>query len=192
MFKIDQINDAIRIARLDLAAFAAENKVDKKRDAETEGIKYLLNKLFREREAKLAYTENKKPYLEGETTHISISHSHDKLVIIANAKESTGIDVELVREKVKNIQHKFLNDDELLFANQNAETLTTLWAAKEAIYKAYGLKEVDFKKNIFIEEFNQNENNFFGKIELPNFKKRYLLTREKTENYILVYILNEV
>jgi len=54
------------------------------------------------------------------------------------------------------------------------------------------MKELDFKKNILIENYTETENNFFGKIDLPKFKRRFLLTRQKLENYILVYILNEV
>jgi 4'-phosphopantetheinyl transferase len=41
--------------------------------------------------------------------HISISHSHDKLAIIVNEKEATGIDIELIRDKVLKIKHKFLS-----------------------------------------------------------------------------------
>ena len=192
MFKIEQINDNIRIAGLDLTAFAAEQALTKKRDIEKAGIEFLLNKLLAGKTFNLKYNENNKPFLEGENLHLSISHSHDKLAIILNSKECTGIDVELIREKIKNIANKFLNENEIIFANENVELLTTLWAAKEALYKVYGLKELDFRKNIFIEKFDMAQNNFFGKIELPNFKKRYLLSKAKTENYILVYILNEV
>jgi phosphopantetheinyl transferase len=192
MFKLDKISNSITIARLDLAAFSAEQSIEQKREIETQGTRLLLNKLFEGSPVELKYTENKKPYLEGQNTHISISHSHDKLVIIANTTQSTGIDIELIRDKVRNIQHKFLNEQELVFAKEDVETLTTLWAAKEAIYKAYGLKEVDFKKHICIEPYDKCENNFFGKIDLPNFKKRYLLNKQKQDNYILVYILSEV
>ncbi len=192
MFIIDTINESITLGRLDLAAFSAENNIKEKRELEQEGTRQLLNKMFNGTNVLLKYTQYNKPYLEGNNSHISISHSHDKLVIIANTKESTGVDVELVRDKVKNIQHKFLSENEIIFANENTEVLTILWAAKECIYKAYGLKEVDFKKHIFIENFKVENSNFFGRIDLPNFKKRYLLTFQKQENYILVYILSEV
>ena len=192
MLKIDTINEAVRIGQLDLQAFGEEQSIVVKRDIETAGTRFLLNKLFEGKSPELAYTETKKPYLKNDHTRISISHSYDKLVIIANTKEETGVDIELIREKVKNIQHKFLCKSELTFANGDLEKLTTLWAAKEAIYKIYGVKELDFKKNILIENYTETENNFFGKIDLPKFKRRFLLTRQKLENYILVYILNEV
>ena len=152
----------------------------------------MLNKLFEGRGVSLQYTPHKKPYLEGETERISISHSHDKLVIIVNSEQNTGVDVELLRDKIKNIKHKYLNEAELLFSGEKVDLLTILWAAKESIYKAYGLKEVEFKENIFIEPFNADENNFYGRMDLPNFKKRYLMHYKRIDNYILVYILSEV
>jgi len=152
----------------------------------------LLKILFDGKKPSLAYTASNKPYLEGEKTQISISHSHDKLVILANTEQSTGVDIELIRDKIVNIKHKFLNTHELNFAGNDLELLTVLWAAKECIYKAYGLKDVEFNKHIYIDSFNSDENNFYGRMDLPNFKKRYLLHRKKIENYILVYILSEV
>ena len=87
----------------------------------------------------------------------------DKLAIIINISENTGIDIELVRDKVLKIQHKFLNKKELLFAKDNVEKLITIWAAKEAMYKVYGLKELDFITNLFVEDFDGAI--IFGKIE---------------------------
>lgn len=191
MFKIDKISDNISLGMLDLALFNTENKLEK-RELEKSGIQYLLKKLFNDKQVNLEYTAHNKPFLAGENLHISISHSHDRLVIIVNQNESTGVDIELLRDKVKNIQHKFLNAAELSFANNDTEKLTVLWAAKEAIYKAYGLKEVEFKENISIEPYKENENTFFGSINARGFKRKYLLSRQKTDDYILVFILNEI
>lgn len=175
-----------------MGAFSLKQGLQNKRDLEKNGIQFLLNILLENKPYKLEYTPTKKPYLANENRHISISHSHDKLVILVNEKESTGVDIELLREKVKNIQHKFLCDEEIKFAAEETDKLITLWAAKEAIYKAYGLKEVVFNENMFIEKYNEKDTHFFGTIEMPGFKKRYELVREKTDSYILVYILREV
>lgn len=192
MININSINDNLRLGMLDLEAFAAEQNITVKRETEKKATLFLLKKLFPENDPQLEYDEQRKPFLAGLNTHISISHSHDKLAILINSKESTGVDVELIREKVKNIQHKFLCSDELVFAAENEVTLTILWAAKEAIYKAYGLRGVDFSKHIFIEPFDLNEDLFYGRLEINEIKKKYLLKKEKPDNYILVYILNEV
>lgn len=163
-----------------------------KRDLEKKGTLEVLAKLYPGKAVKLCYTPENKPYLQGVNEHISISHSHDKLVVLANAKESTGVDIELIRDKVINIRHKFLNQQELEFAGEDTELLITCWAAKEAMYKAYGLKEVDFAMHLSIETGSISDEVFYGSMDLPSFKKRYRMKRQKIDNYILVYILGEV
>jgi phosphopantetheinyl transferase len=177
---------------LDFAAFSASQPMLLKRDLEKKGTLEVLGKMYPGKPVKVCYTSENKPYLEDISEHISISHSHDKLVVLANAKESTGVDIELIRDKVINVRHKFLNEQEFEFAGSNVEALITLWAAKEAIYKAYGLKEVDFAKHLYIETNTFNETSFYGKLDLPGLKKRYQMKREKIDNYILVYIISEV
>ncbi|MDO9000324.1 MAG: 4'-phosphopantetheinyl transferase superfamily protein [Bacteroidota bacterium] len=136
------------------------------------------------------YTAVGKPFLKGRAEHISISHSHDKLAVIINEKESTGVDIELIRDKVLKIQHKFLNRAELEFAKDDIEKLITIWAAKEALYKVYGLKELDFIADLFVEEFDGSV--IFGKIEKGTFKGHYKLISENLDGYKLVYVLNEI
>ncbi|MBA3663458.1 MAG: 4-phosphopantetheinyl transferase family protein [Bacteroidetes bacterium] len=177
---------------LDLEAFCRDHDIIKKREGEQRATELLLKNLFPQQEVILNYSAEGKPFLSLSSAHISISHSHDKLVIMLNEKESTGVDVELIRDKVKNIRHKFLCEEELEFAGNNTETLTVLWAAKEAVYKAYGLKGVDFCANIFIEPFDEGGDLFYGSLHMNNKKTRYLLKKEKHGDYILVYILNEV
>lgn len=180
------------LGTLDLRAFSTGAGAQSKRDTERNGILFLLNKLFGGQPVQYGYSPEGKPYLKDRNAHISVSHSHDKLAILVNEKESTGVDIELIRDKVVNVKHKFLCEAEQQFTGNDIEKLTTLWAAKEAIYKAYGLKGVDFKENMFVEAYNEANTDFYGRIEMPGFKKKYILCREKTDNYILVYIAGEV
>lgn len=184
------INNDISIGLLDLKAFSKDENTVLKRELEKAGTHFLLRHLLKTDRFELAYTKENKPFLKGRREHLSISHSHDKLVIILNKKENTGIDIELIRDKVKNIQHKFLNETEILFAGNDVDKLITLWAAKESLYKVYGLKEVDFSKNLFVEEFNGTE--ISGRIELKKLKKNYRLIQENIGEYKMVYVLNEI
>lgn len=177
---------------LDVRAFSTNAGFSLKRESEKEGTKLLLKNLFPEKDIHLDYTPNKKPFLRNDKAHISISHSHDQLVILVNTQEQTGVDVELIREKVKNIQHKFLSEEEIKWAGDNVELLTILWAAKEAIFKVDGFANVSFSCQIAIEKFNMDGHEFYGNIVMENHKKRYLLKREKHGNYVLVYVLHEV
>ena len=190
MINIRKISPTISIGILDLKVFGQEHLNLLKRDLEKTGSLFLLGELLKTNEFELAYTSANKPFLKGRTEHISISHSHDKLAIIIDQNQNTGIDIELMRDKVKKIQHKFLNPAELAFARDHIERLITIWGAKEALYKLYGLKEVDFIKNLFIEDFDSDD--IFGKIDIGSFKKRYKLRSENLDGYKLVYVLNEL
>lgn len=192
MINIRNITGNLRLGELDFRAFSLQNEDLPKRELERKGTRFLLENLFPGRAVTMSYTPNNKPFLVGLSEHISVSHSHDKLVVLVNTVESTGVDVELIRDKVINIRHKYLNADELRCAGENIELLITLWAAKEAIYKAYGLKEVDFARHMSIETETLSGENFYGRLHLPHLSRRYSLKREKLDNYILVYILNEV
>lgn len=190
MIELREISKTIHIGLLDLKAFAAENSFISKREIEKAGTSELLKHLLNSDNNLLEYSAENKPYLKGRKEHISISHSHDKLVIIINSEENTGIDIELIRDKVLNIQQKFLNEQELRFANNDIEKLVTLWAAKETLYKIYGLKEIEFIENLSIDNFEGQE--LIGRIKSDSLNKRFLLKREKIENYILVYALHEL
>lgn len=189
MFEIRTINNAISLALLDLEDFAKSQNLQTKREIEKAGTLFLLKKLMNDESIEVTYSETNKPLLKHRSEHISISHSHAKLAIIVNRQEPTGIDIELIRDKVKSIQNKFLNENEIAFANNDVETLVTLWAAKETLYKIYGRKKMEFKKHLFVEPFSSSS--IIGRIEMKDFRKRYELVKEKVGDYILVYSLNE-
>ncbi|MBL7930431.1 MAG: 4'-phosphopantetheinyl transferase superfamily protein [Bacteroidia bacterium] len=190
MIEIREINPDVTIGILDLKVYAERQNLAVKRDIERAGTRELLKNLLGTPDFELCYTPENKPYLKNLSLHISISHSHEKLVVICNKKANTGIDIELLRDKVRNIQHKYLSEREIRFAANDPDRLVTLWAAKEALYKVYGLKEVEFIKNLFIEEYSGAEIN--GRIEIKNINKSYKLIHEKIDDYKMVYVLHEI
>ena len=191
MIEIRNINEHTKIGLLDLKVFSQLNTITQKRDIEKTGAQFLLQHLLNTTDFELTYTDTKKPLLKGKNDHISISHSHDKLAIIINKNENTGIDVELIRDKVLAIKHKFLNENEAHFAKEGVEILTYIWAAKETLYKIYGLKGLDFKLHLSV-EINNEDDTFLGTIITNDLKKTYLLKKEKIQNHCLVYALNEI
>jgi 4'-phosphopantetheinyl transferase len=189
VFKLQKINDFISIGILDLKAFSVEQTTLNKREQERAGTQFVLKNLLQTQAFELCYTHQNKPFLNNRTEHISISHSHNKLVVIINTQQSTGIDIELIRDKVINIQHKFLNENEIAMAHNDVAVLITLWAAKEAMYKAYGLKELDFKQHLFVDQWNDRF--IVGKMQKEECVKNYTLAYERIEDYMMVYVLNE-
>lgn len=190
LIEVKDIKPHLKLGILDLEAFSTINSLVNKRDLEKAGTVFLLKNLLNTVNFKLDYSPTNKPFLKGRNEHISISHSYNKLVIIINEFENTGVDVELMRDKILNIKLKFLNNSEQMLIDDNIETLTYIWAAKEVLYKIYGLKGLDYKNNLSIEI--NNKATFLGHIIIENSKKSYLLKKEKIQNYCLVYALNEV
>lgn len=190
MPEIRDISPYQRLGLLELNKFARENNLSEKRQAEVAGTRYLLNALLKGERCQLRYTEHNKPYLEGRAERISISHSHDLLAVLMNTKEEAGVDIELIREKVLRIRHKFLNASEMKFAGNDLVKLISLWAAKESLYKVYGRKKLDFCSHLYVDPFEGDEIN--GMIKTGPVNKRFAMRRERLGDYILVYIVNEI
>jgi phosphopantetheinyl transferase len=106
----------------------------------------------------IAISHSKKPLLRNYEFHFSISHCGDFAAAIVSENRNVGIDVELITPKIGLIKNKFLNQEEItLLGNYqlsivNYQLLTLFWSAKEAIFKWYGKGEVDFKKNMIIDQ----------------------------------------
>ena len=93
-----------------------------------------------------------KPFLKDADWHISISHSHPLAAAIASP-HLCGIDIQNIVPKITRLAHKFLGstENESIQENTRLEQLHFFWCAKEAIYKAYGRRQLDFRGHIFID-----------------------------------------
>lgn len=189
---VRKIDENAQLGLLHLPDFKIFTGISAKRELEKKGTAFLLEKLFN-KPVELSYNSEGKPEIQKENCHISISHSHDKLVIICNHQSSTGVDIELIRDKVLKIKDKFLSDDELKAAADSVDKLIIYWAAKEALYKLYSRKEVEFAKHLFVHPFElKAEGLLVGEIRMESFNKKLSLHYEKLEDYMLVYSLEEI
>lgn len=190
--EVFNINAHAHYGIIDLAAFAEQEGLTVKREIETKGKEYLIGHLIKE-PCEIVYDDKGKPFVKDSHLHISVSHSHDRLAIMVNTQEATGIDIELIRTNVVNIKTKFLGQAELEDAGNHVEKLLVYWAAKETLYKIYGLKEVAFIANLFVEPFEyKGEGQLRGHIRLDSFNKRFALQYQELNGYILVYALHEL
>jgi 4'-phosphopantetheinyl transferase EntD len=118
--------------------------------------RYLLTELYPDFPLKeILIADTRKPYLEDEQYHFSISHFGDYAAAIVSSKNRVGVDVEKVSPAVEKIRHKFLSPHESVIAFEGIEKsghrlrqLTMLWSAKESIYKWYSLGKISFKEHI--------------------------------------------
>jgi phosphopantetheine--protein transferase-like protein len=126
--------------------------------------RYLLPELFNDFPLEeIAIADTRKPFLENEQYHFSISHCGNYAAAIVSSINRVGVDIELVTPRIKNIAAKFLNDDERKYLNNFEETskvylelITVCWSTKEAIFKWYGKGGLDFKENIKIISITNN------------------------------------
>lgn len=136
--------------------------------------RYLLSFLFPHFPSWLIrIADTRKPFLEGQPFHFSISHSENYAAAIVGTLCSVGIDVELASPKIAAIRRKFLSDHDagVLFSDgastENILRLTVAWSAKEAVYKWWGQGEVDFKEDIVLNDARIGEEGWlactFGK-----------------------------
>ena len=131
-----------------------------------------------------------KPHLENSDFHISISHSHDMVAVVASPF-LVGIDIQYYVSKIHRIQQKFVNEDEMqhIPSEKSIQGLHIIWGAKESLYKAYGKKRLSFRKNIMIRDLKLNENTgiFYGCVTKDEYHKEFILNYHLFEKYTIVY-----
>lgn len=102
--------------------------------------------------------DTKKPFLENEPFHFSISHCGDYAAAMVSKTCRVGVDVELLNEKIERRQHKFTGDEEQkIFSRHpsgNIQCLTLCWSVKESVFKWWGRGAVDFKDDIVIKSIS--------------------------------------
>ena len=120
------------------------------------GVQNLL-KLHNVNNGSLFYDKNGKPHLSN-NKFISISHSFEYCgVIVSDVK--VGLDIEKLRPKILNISKKFISESDWnLIKLSSVENVTKVWTIKEAVFKAFGHKAIDLKKNIIITSINKKFN----------------------------------
>ncbi|GAB5418354.1 MAG: hypothetical protein Crog4KO_15420 [Crocinitomicaceae bacterium] len=110
------------------------------------------------------YTAEGAPFIQKDT-YISISHSKNLIAIAENHEFPIGLDLEAVRHDIQRVMHKFLSDDELeLFDCNDPSLVTSIWSAKETLYKLAGRKQI-----IFIDELQitKDGDQWKGRIKNP-------------------------
>ena len=141
-------------------------------------------------DVQLFYDDQGKPFLNN--YHLSISHSHDMVVVLMSKHASVGIDIEKIQHKIENIAQKFMHNDEIsnLKKDFSKEHLYVYWSVKEAVYKLIGQKGLNFKEHIRIQPFDYKEK---GRVDVSivknDFSQVLQVLYEKTHNYMLAYVV---
>jgi 4'-phosphopantetheinyl transferase len=127
---------------------------------------------------KLQKDSTGKPITDNQSFELSISHS-EELVAIAIAQQPIGIDIQRISSKMERIAHKFIPENQLTTilarSKYNLETLHVHWGIKEALFKAYGKGQLDFKEHLHLNWHKDFEP------KGDSFDAAVLKDREKTE-----------
>ena len=131
-----------------------------------------------------------KPHLVHSPYEISLSHSGEYAAAIIG-RQSVGIDIQKLVAKIEKIAHKYMRPAESESLDKHRiEHLHIYWGAKEALYKAYGRRRLDFIKHIHIEPFDYQENGTCaGLIKKDDFEATYDIRFERIADYVLVYAI---
>ena len=133
-----------------------------------------------------------KPFLANLDYKISLSHSYEYAAVIISKHYNVGIDVELMKNKIDVIKHKFLSDLELaenITAN-HIDGLYVCWCAKEAIYKWQGKAGLSFRDHIRIHPFDvKSEGSIIATVILPEGNAEVVAEYLQTpDGYMVGYI----
>ena len=139
------------------------------------------------------YSDFGKPYLK-DRKHISITHSNNFTGIIVSKTHEVGIDIEMQREKILRIAHKFTPLHEYrTLANTEAviRKLTIVWGAKESLYKIYAQPGLSFLKHIDVSDFGFENKKTTAKIRYQGKKSDYSVDFLEFEGFTCVYAQRE-
>ena len=100
------------------------------------------------RQVIIDYNDVGAPIVDVPNTFISVAHGGE-MVAVAIANERVGVDIESLDRNFSRIQSRYMTTEEIALSS-NEEWAARVWAAKEAIYKLYGKREVDLTEDIRI------------------------------------------
>ncbi len=164
--------------------------------------RYLLRYLFPDFPYELIrIADTRKPFLENDAYHFSISHCGDFAAAIVSGNKRVGVDVEIFSDKVDRLKEKFVNriEEDTLFHfapdNHYSKYLTLMWSCKESIFKWYGNGQVDFRKHMQMQAIHFDE---FREIILCDFlfsKERPKLLKLRSvflDKFVLSWIQTDI
>lgn len=152
----------------------------------------LIRELLPPGHHRVVYDGSGKPYLANSHFHISVTHTENMAGVILSDKIHVGIDMERVRSRIARVSDKFLSDKEqaALGPHEDHFNMTLAWCAKEALYKLYGNRGLDFRRDMEVALPQDGlRGNFRGKVTCDGNVSEYQLHYEFFGEYLIVSAL---
>jgi len=129
-----------------------------------------------------------KPHLKSHPHSISLSHSYPYVAAQIHRHQPVGIDVEQIREKLKQVGPRVLSPEEVADADGSLVKLCVYWCAKEALYKIHGKRNILFSNHLLVSPFVLAETGtLFARIDAEDSEQRVRLGYHITNAFVLVY-----
>lgn len=109
----------------------------------------------------LQYDQFGKPWLADPSIGFSLSHSRDFAAIVLSKKYAPGVDIETTRPQLEKIVPRLLHPSEQAFLKESSDrqmALQFIWGAKEAVYKSWGKRGLNFSVDMVLEPFQTTGN----------------------------------
>jgi len=130
-----------------------------------------------------------KPYLINFPKNLSISHSAD-MVAVMLSDVNCGMDIQIMRASIEKVAHKFISLEEWKYIDESTrlEQMFLFWCCKEALYKYYGRKNLEFRENLFLHPFAWSpEGSVKGHISKDDYFMELEVCWKMIENYLVVW-----
>lgn len=158
-------------------------------------ITQLLIRELYDDNARIIKDEYGKPSLANSNTRISISHADDYSGILLSNTKECGIDIEVISKRINSVSGKFVSEYEQLYVSKlHPEAYyTVIWCTKEAIYKWFAKKNLDFKENMIVHPFTLQQSGGPVYYEFVyDGKKRTQIAQYRLFNkHIIAWVIDE-
>ena len=112
--------------------------------------RFLISEFQEKDLSKIIVHPEGKVFIKDAEIHLSISHC-EELVGLQLNQHPVGLDIQMKTSKLQRVAHKFcsIEDYEMLEQYYSREEANLIcWSMKEAVFKAYGLGNVNYKDDI--------------------------------------------
>ena len=149
----------------------------------------LLKEVLHSREVFVVKDAFGKPSIENSKKHISISHTHGYAAAILS-DHLCGVDVHKLETRIEKIAPKFISEEEWpsISENDKLKKIHLYWSAKEAMYKYYGKRQLDFRSHMKVSAFKLNSSGkLVGRISKGDYKQDLIIEYLFEDDYLLAF-----